>query len=194
MALKSKDCSDKKLAKALTLAGPIKRGKSAKARLLQELLRINGHRIGIDGDFGPITRSALDDFVGANQTTASNSVGQPLLDLLAQPLLRAVEPIKPKASLGATAIAIAKNHLKEHPIEVGGANMGPWVRLYMDGNQGTDWPWCAGFVTYIVRAAAQLHGVDSPTTRTFSCDVLAMKAKQAGRFEIRGSYLQAASF
>ena len=67
-------------------------------------------------------------------------------------------------------------------MEVGGANRGPWVRLYMDGNEGQPWAWCAGFVTYVLKAAAKAHGLKPPLERTYSCDVLGMEAKKEGSF------------
>ncbi|MGH7233484.1 MAG: hypothetical protein ACREJU_19300 [Nitrospiraceae bacterium] len=35
-------------------------------------------------------------------------------------------------------IAYAKQHVQAEAREVGGANCGPWVRLYMDGHDGED--------------------------------------------------------
>jgi len=61
---------------------------------------------------------------------------------------------------------VARAHLKAHPVEVGGDNRGPWVRAYMSGNDGSDWLWCAGFVTAIVAQAASLLGTATPTPGT----------------------------
>jgi len=105
------------------------------------------------------------------------------MDALAQPLLRAVQPVAAKASLGDTVVAIAEQHVAEHPREVGGANRGPWVRLYMDGNEGDPWLWCAGFATYILEAAAKAHKQKSPLPRTFSCDTIGMAALHAGTLD-----------
>lgn len=83
-------------------------------------------------------------------------------------------------------------YLQFHPVEIGGVNAGPWVRLYMGGAQGNDYPWCAGFVTYVVRQAAGVHNADTPISRTFSCDVIGMEAKgKPGKFVTRISPTQA---
>ncbi len=187
MSLKISDCVDTRLRKSLKLAASIKRGKSSKGRLLQELLRINGQKLKIDGDVGPITAGAVAKFTNDPKMKAAKTFDQKLIEALAQPMLRAVQPIAAKATLGETVVAIAKQHTEEHPIEVGGQNMGPWVRLYMDNNQGRDWPWCAGFVTYIVRAAARIHGFAMPVPRTYSCDVLGFDARKKDTLQYRGS-------
>ena len=56
----------------------------------------------------------------------------------------------------------AKQHLAIHPIETGPPNSGPWVRLYMNGNEGEDWLWCAGFVTTMLRSACAALGTAMP--------------------------------
>ena len=30
-------------------------------------------------------------------------------------------------------------------------NQGPWVRLYMNGRDGQEWPWCADFASYVLK-------------------------------------------
>ena len=53
--LKSANCSDPRLRKELKLTAPIAKGKSKGARLVQELLAINGIKVVIDGDLGLAT-------------------------------------------------------------------------------------------------------------------------------------------
>ena len=185
--LASSACVDPRLKSALALAAPVGRGKTKGARLVQELLGINGINVGIDGDYGSGTQTGLDDFCSREGIAAVTQVNQGLLDRLAQPLLRAVLPVAPAASLGDTIVAVARQHVKEHPIEVGKANSGPWVRLYMRGSDGPDFLWCAGFVSYIYAAAATAHGRASPITYTFSCDAIANEAKRKGKFVKRSS-------
>jgi hypothetical protein len=183
----SANCTDTRLRNELKVATPIGRGKSKGARLVQELLAINGISLVIDGDFGDATETGLAKFCNREGISVAKTVDQALMDRLAQPLLRAVQPVAPAASLGATVVAVARQHLKEHPVEVDGQNSGPWVRLYMDGNQGSAYPWCAGFITYVIRSAAAAHGQPAPIGRTYSCDVLGMGAKQKGKFNKRVS-------
>ena len=45
-----------------------------------------------------------------------------------------------------------------NPREIGGQNMGPWVRLYMDGREGAEFPWCAGFVCFVLAQACEAMG------------------------------------
>lgn len=172
---------DPRLRKELTLQGNITQGKSSRARLVQELLVLNGHSLVIDGDYGPATAQALGDF--ANAPDPLNSVSQTLLLNLAAPLIAAVQPVAKQATLGSTAIEIAKQHVAQKPREVGGANRGPWVRMYMGGKDGPEFLWCAGFVTYILDTAGALHGVKSPIPRTFSCDVIGFDAQKRERLD-----------
>jgi hypothetical protein len=181
--LTSAGCGDARLEKELKLKAPIGPGKSNGATLIQELLALNGINVAIDRDFGPATKAGLAAFCAKQGIPVVESVNQALMDRLAQPLLRAILPVAPKASLGETIVAIGERHVREHPIEVGGANGGPWVRLYMRGNHGPDYLWCASFVSYIVAAAARVHGQLSPVKYTFSCDAIANEAKSRGKYK-----------
>jgi len=54
-------------------------------------------------------------------------------------MTKALEEISPnKKGLGQMVVAYAEQYLEQHPREVGGQNKGPWVRLYMEGNEGSD--------------------------------------------------------
>jgi len=57
----------------------------------------------------------------------------------------------------------------------------------MNGSEGKDYPWCAGFVTYVIRDAAKAHGERCPVTRTFSCDNLASEAISRDRYSKRAA-------
>ena len=76
----------------------------------------------------------------------------------------------------------AEQHLLAHPIELGGANRGPWVRFYMKGSEGESMLWCAGFVSTVLRQAAEHAGRAMPVAGSFGCDELAAQAKAGGRF------------
>ncbi|ESQ14386.1 MAG: hypothetical protein N838_11810 [Thiohalocapsa sp. PB-PSB1] len=155
-----------------------------KARRVQEWLTIHGQRTAIDEDFGPATARAVNAFQSAHglTRTTGGEVDKPTWDELVSPMIRAFGKISPASSYDVTVRAIAEQHLREHPIELGGANCGPWVRAYMDGNQGRAWPWCAGFVTFVLKQAAQIQGGSPPIKGSFSCDVLQRQAEQNGRF------------
>src|SRR5262245_66632252 len=85
-------------------------------------------------------------------------------------------------SLGDVVVAYAQQHLAQHPLEIGGQNKGPWVRLYMDGNEGTPWAWCAGFACFCLKQACGSAGQPMPIARSFPCDSLAASGRSKGRF------------
>src|SRR5262245_60903583 len=153
------------------------------ARLVQEWLSLQGFKVSVDGQFGPATEVAVRAFQKARGLQTGGVVNGTTFAALVAPMVAALAPINPGSrSLGALTLAYAKQHLAQSPREVGGENMGPWVRLYMKGNEGTEWAWCAGFVGYVLRQAAKTLGVSVPLPYTFSCDSLAGAAKDAGIF------------
>jgi hypothetical protein len=170
--------------KELVFQGNIQRGqKNKRVRFVQEMTALQGFRTGIDGDFGPGTTEVVGQFQVARGLARTGVVDEPTFDALIQPLLRALTPIEGfQGSYGELVVAYARQHLAEHPREVGGQNGGPWVRLYMRGHEGTDWAWCAGFVCFLLQQAADTSNARVPFKRTFSCDVLAERAKNAGLF------------
>ena len=152
-------------------------------RLAQEWLCYHAFATGIDGDFGPATDSCVKAFQHRAQLPESGIVHPPTQSALLAPVdaVNAAIPVGAK-TLGALVVAYARQHLKPHPIEIGGENSGPWVRLYMNGNEGREWPWCAGFATFVLRQAAKTMGVPMPHPYAFGCDLLATVAKGNGRF------------
>lgn len=175
MALTVATCPDLRLKKELTVAP----GKGPKPRAVQELLCLAGHSVVVDGKIGPASLAAIAAFRAQKSLGGGAGIDQALMDALAQPLLKALRPIAARARFGDTVVAIAEQHRAEHPREIGGANRGPWVRLYMDGNEGPAWLWCAGFVTYLLERAAEAHKQKSPLPHTFSCDTIGMAALQS---------------
>ena len=160
--------------------GPGTRGR--KARRVQEWLSIHGFQAAIDEDFGPATERALQSFQRARGLPDTGQVDEKTWGELVAPKLRAFSKCAAGSSFGDTVERVAKQHLREHPMEFGGANCGPWVRAYMHGNQGSAWAWCAGFVTFVLNQAATIHGVPMPIEGSFSCDLLASQAKEKQRF------------
>jgi len=74
-------------------------------------------------------------------------------------------------------VETAENHLKNNPFELdinGQSNSGPWVRSYMDGNDGSPWFWCMGFVQAIIDQAASNMNKNFKTLMplTYSCDTV----------------------
>lgn len=161
------------------------RGK--KVKLIQEWLSLQGLGLKIDGDFGPATDYAVREFQKRERLKVDGIVGNNTFTRLINPMKNILKEIsKGNKSLGEMVVAYAKQHLKQYPREMGGQNKGPWVRLYMKGNEGIAWPWCAGFVSFILKQARDTLDVSLPLKTSFSCDTLAANAKGKGIF-IRGS-------
>ena len=166
---------------------PLKPGDRGPAvKLLQEWLAHHHFDTTIDGDFGVATESCVKAFQERNSLlVVSGIVDFATQNALLAPLAAATAPIPIAAdtkTLAQLVVAYARQHLKQHPIEIGGENSGPWVRLYMDGNEGRQWPWCAGFTSFVLRQAAETAGVPMPHPFAFGCDFLAGVAQSNGRF------------
>jgi hypothetical protein len=105
-------------------------------------------------------------------------VDKKTFDALVAPMRAALKPIAPNGrSLNQLIIAYARQHLAQRPREVGGQNLGPWVRLYMDGHDGKPWLWCAGFATFPIKQAAHTMNVPMPVLRDFGVANIARAAK-----------------
>jgi len=151
-----------------------------RARLVQEWLCLHDLRVVVDGQYGPATAAAVRQFQNRHQLSSTGNVNQATFQALVEPLIKAREPVPATGGIGRMVVAYAKRHLAQRPREVGGQNMGPWVRLYMKGNEGSPWPWCAGFVSFVVRQAVDTVAAPMPFRPTFSCDLLAADARQRG--------------
>lgn len=153
-----------------------------RVKRVQEWLCLNGFQTTIDGIYGPATRQALINFQ-ANRNLPQPHDGQltkqTLMALIA-PLIHALTPIDTtgRFTIREMVSLYAQQHLSVHPREVGGQNRGPWVRLYMQGKEGPQWPWCAGFVSYILQQAAGSLGLPVPLKYTYSCYLMARDAQE----------------
>ena len=154
-----------------------------KVKLIQEWLCFHGFNIAIDGDFGPATEYATKAFQKKKNLDINGMVNKDTFARLIEPMQKVLKPISGEGKkLGNLVAAYAKQHLKQHPVEIGGQNKGPWVRLYMAGNEGAAWPWCAGFACFIVKQACEALAVPMPIQPSFSCDFLAARAKEKDIF------------
>ena len=170
--------------KEMVLAKDLKKkAKGKTVRLVQEWLSLHGIHLAADGDFGPATEYGIKQFQKKKKLKEDGIVDQGTFEQLILPMTTALKPIAPgRRTPGQLVIAYAKQHLKQHPVEIGGQNKGPWVRLYMKGNEGPEWPWCAGFVSFILTQAYGGLNVSLPIETSFSCDILAANAKEKERF------------
>jgi len=166
-----------------------KRGDNLPAvRKVQEWLILHGIGVAVDGNFGPATQRAVKAFQEKHAISVNGIVNSDTFSALTAPLQRALSPLAGAPTLGETMIACAEQHLREHPLEVGGQNRGPWVRLYMEGNEGKEWAWCAGFACFIMRQAVEALQTLLPVHPTFSCDELASRSRTSGIF-VSGEHL-----
>lgn len=160
----------------------------ADIKKVQEWLSYYKQPVLIDGEFGPATLAALQSVLG----TAVTVVDQAVFDNLQMPII-AIESVVDEPmnwvnlSFSETVVKLAQGHLAHAPIEIGGPNAGPWVRYYMNGNEGEQWAWCAGFVTKILKQASFIRNVPMPIRGSFSCDELATQAKAASLFIPEGN-------
>lgn len=169
----------------LKLTKELKRGDTqGQVKLIQEWLCLHQEAVGTDGDFGPATERAIKSFQAKNGITQTGVVDNNTFEKLTAPMKAALKEITPTVGqpLGELVVAYAQQHLRQHPREVGGQNRGPWVRLYMDGNEGEPWAWCAGFACYCLKRACETLKQPLPITLSFSCDDLAKSAKNKGKF------------
>lgn len=162
--------------------GSLDQDGSIDVKRAQEWLCYNGFPTAIDGEYGPATQACVNAFQKKIVLSVDGQIDEATFNMLTMPMRSATAYMLPSGrTLAETVLAVAQRHLWQKPIEIGPDNCGPWVRLYMDGHEGLQWPWCAGFATYILTQAAGVLCVPSPIERNFGCDVLAEEALRAGR-------------
>ncbi|WP_051334040.1 peptidoglycan-binding protein [Mesorhizobium sp. WSM3224] len=168
----------------LNLAAPIGPGSAKKqVKWVQERLYLAGFGLRIDGDFGPATQQQLKNFQQAKGLQATSLYAQAEHDLLTLPFVDALNPIQAAGrTIGDLTVAVARQHVAQHPVEVGGPNSGPWVRMYMDGEEGPEWLWCAGFSFFMLQQACYLLNQPLPMKRSVSVDTVVDRAKASGTF------------
>ena len=149
---------------------------------IQEWLTYHQFATGIDSDFGAATLKAVQKFQADRSLPQTGVVTETEWGLLTAPMQAALREIAAGSmTLGELTVAYSGQHLQQHPIELGGENRGPWVRLYCGGKDGVDYKWCAGFATFLVEQAAKTLGVASPIAKTLGCNDLARDARAKKR-------------
>lgn len=140
-------------------------------RLVQEWLCLNDCDVMIDGQYGSATEQAVRDFQGATGVLPTTGEVDPqTFAMLTRPMAEALRGIDPPdgATSGQMVAAYALQHLRNRAREIGGRNRGPWVRLYVHGDQrpreahGTADSWSASFVSTVVSQAAATLGSTPP--------------------------------
>lgn len=145
----------------------------------------SGTATAIDGDFGPATEQAVKRFQYIHNITSNGIVTQDTFKLMCANMIDAFEKPLQSTSFRDLIIEAAENHLLRTPQELvikGQSNSGPWVRSYMDGNDGSPWFWCMGFVQTIIDQAASALNKNFRTLmpQTYSCDTLGMHGLHNG--------------
>ena len=173
------------IVRELVLEKSLSRGdRSAKVKIAQEWLVLNGFYLEIDGVFGAATENAVVKFQqqkGIKQTGVIDSATYEYLTYQMRRVLLYKSPVE-NIGFRTALINVIRLHFAVKPVELNGNNSGAWVRLYMRGNDGAEWFWCAGFVSYLLHQAAHYSQKTPPLPYTFSCDEIAFRAQQAGRF------------
>lgn len=162
--------------------GAVARGaRGLDARRVQEWLNLHGFGLVVDSDFGPVTARVVGLFQQQHGLEPTGLVEEPTFAALVRPMAEVLgQRLLQSTDTPQTLLEYAHAHLMAHPREVGGANRGPWVRLYMQGSDGAASAWCAGFVTFLLHQATESLQVPIPVDGSFSCDFLAAQAREAG--------------
>lgn len=180
----------KHVAVELDYPGPLKVGSGNNTaekrgvKRVQEWLNIHGFVTPIDSGFGNSTSDQLSAFQAKSGRSATGELDMESWSMLTAPMRRALAKVNQSTALSLEdlVVRVAQQHISERPSEVGGNNSGPWVRLYMQGIEGEDQKWCAGFVCFVVNQAARDVQIPQPFKRQVSVDELVNDAKESHRF------------
>ncbi|KUG07653.1 peptidoglycan-binding protein [Solirubrum puertoriconensis] len=137
----------------------------------------------VDGVYGAATVLAVQNLQRALGKPTTGETDQALFATLTAPLRNAYELTQSYRSLRTAVVQIAANHLRHVPRELqynGQQNLGPWVRSYCNGYDGTDFKWCMGFVQSVLDQAAYTTGrrFTDLMPQSLSCDVVGTSAEQ----------------
>lgn len=150
--------------------------------VVQEWLDFHDFSLLLDGIYGDVTETCVENFQKSNGIEVSGQVNSVTFAALVKPLADCLNYLSPKRMIRTRSLDIAQQFLAAKAREIGGENMGPWVRAVMDGHNGKSWPWCMGFVNWIVRKAQHSSGKDSLWPRTYSCSTMARWASKNNVF------------
>ena len=79
-------------------------------------------------------------------------------------------------------VYFASRHLQYHAAEINDANLGPWVRSYVDGHEGGWAAWCIAFCCMILDQTFSSYGkrFDEVYLATWSCEKAREKTREKG--------------
>ncbi|TAE32597.1 MAG: peptidoglycan-binding protein [Cytophagales bacterium] len=141
----------------------------------------------IDGQFGPATERAVKNLQRAMNLPLTGEVTPTFFEQLTQPMRLAFGPVQAGGNIRDQIVTIARRHLTQRASELqtgAGQNLGPWVRAYCDGHEGSLFLWCMGFAQTILDqvATANKRRFTNIMPRSLSCDVVATTGRLNGRF------------
>jgi len=148
--------------------------KSQKVKEVQEWLYLNGYKVVIDGIYGKATKRAIERYMEDDSCIDDEITDNVIKDITSQITNMENDIAITNAK---TAADVAKIHWGYSPREVGGENCGPWVRYYMRGVEGE--PWCAGFVSTVMKQFLNKIGKDKFFTWHKSCYLMIESCKNA---------------
>ena len=129
--------------------------------------------ISIDDDFGGGTEAGVKAFQTFQNLDSTGVVDEATWQHLVAPMNSAFTRLNFSSgtSIQDRVVQYAKNQLLYHPVELK-SNLGPWIRAYCFGKDGSAYAWCAGFVTSIVDLAAEFDDkeVRDYMKASLSCD------------------------
>lgn len=161
-------------------------GDSSYSKKIQEWINLHKYHtqgfslsIGIDGDYGGITESAVEDFQELVGLEVTGEVDALTWMQLVSPMQKAFSKINcaHEYPIKDVALSYARQFVDQHPTEIGN-NTGPWVRAFMKGKEG-DWAaWCCGSICTTIDHAS--NSLNKPMDNWFkwdwSCEKLRKKA------------------
>ena len=182
------------IVRELAYPGPLKQGAGTNeaqrfgVRRVQEWLRLHDFPTPIDSAFAASTSDQLKAFQTGAGRQATGELDEETWALLTAPMRKALVKVENAGSMSLEelTITIARQHLAQKPAEAGGNNLGPWVRLYMAGQDGADQLWCAGFVCFVVAQACRDLQMDMPFPRRVGVPKLVEDAQASGRLVKEG--------
>jgi hypothetical protein len=129
--------------------------KNASVKRIQEWLCLNALYfpaapvvVVIDGQFGPATERAVKNLQRAMKLDPTGEVTPAFFERMVAPMRTAFAPVTAGGNLRDRLLSVAKRHLVQRASELqtgAGQNLGPWVRAYCDGHDGSPFLWCMGF-------------------------------------------------
>lgn len=172
-------------------AGIVKIGSKGKEVLkVQQLnnlwvdMKVGLHKtLALDGEFGPGTKDAVEDFQRKYGLLADGEVGPKTMMRLSSQIRHAFTSfIDPKEAIRTSVLRACHLHLESYPRELK-QNEGPWVRSYCSGKDGKNYAWCMGFAQTMYDQALSAHGkkFTEHMPNSLSCDKVAVHFKNKGQ-------------